>query len=519
MLEFDVVVVGSGAAGSIVSTKLNASGLRVACFESGDQIASAELPASSAYWQARRNKDFAFSPNLRMRVGDLQVDDVSSPIAVSNFSALGGSTILFSGHYPRFRPSDFEARNREYVWPISYEDLEPHYDYVASLIPVAGLDGDPAYPPINGLLPPVELGKMGLRLAQILSSAGWHWWPSYSAIATRKFGAYERCENIGTCNLGCPAGAKGSVDRLWGTADTENISLFLRHRVTKVLVDGTRGVKGIEFVRDGSTEPQHAAARSVVLCAGAISTPAILLMSATKHYKNGLANSSGQVGRNLMLHPLAYVEGQFSENLESCLGPQGCVLYSHQFSDGTSNRAGYMIQALRGPWPLESANQLTDLRPGLRGAEFLDSFLARFNRTIHLAAVIEDEPCHNNTVQVEGGPLSPKIKVSYALSQRSKKALVHAVNTGRSLLHSAGALKTWGYGPVRHSGWHLMGTVRMGNDPRTSVVGPTGEAHDVERLYVADASVFVSSATVNPAATVQAIASRTAECVLKALTK
>ena len=136
-------------------------------------------------WESRAWGDYAINPNRRLWDVDYPVNEENSPISVANFNGVGGGTILYAGHFPRFHPSDFRVKSLDGVaddWPIDYDTLAPYYDENDRMMGVAGLAGDPAYPPKPAVMPPLPLGKSGQALAQGFNKLGWHWWPSDSEI-------------------------------------------------------------------------------------------------------------------------------------------------------------------------------------------------------------------------------------------------------------------------------------------------------------------------------------------------
>ena len=213
--DFDVVIVGSGASGAAVAWKLSTSSMKVLCLEQGPNIPSNSYPKNNFDWELRKKTDFNFSPNKRNLWWDYPIDDKDSPISIANFNAVGGATLLYSGHFPRFHESDFKTKSLDGVgedWPINYQDLKEYYDLNDKMVGVSGLEGDPCYPDISNLLPPIPIGKIGHLMAKSFNQLGWHWWPSYSAIISQEYDGRIRCQNEGPCNLGCPHGAKSSVD-------------------------------------------------------------------------------------------------------------------------------------------------------------------------------------------------------------------------------------------------------------------------------------------------------------------
>ena len=160
----DVLIIGAGAAGAAFAWSLADTRMNILCLEQGDWMDPAGYPSTGTDWEMRRFGDFGLSPNTRGRPEDYPVNDSESPIHASMFAAVGGSTILYAAHFPRFRPSDFRVRSLDGVaddWPLDYETLAPYYDQNAIMMGVSGLAGDPAYPPKDVPLPPVPLGRLG----------------------------------------------------------------------------------------------------------------------------------------------------------------------------------------------------------------------------------------------------------------------------------------------------------------------------------------------------------------------
>lgn len=521
----DVLVIGAGAAGAAATWKLAQAGLRVCCLEQGRRPAVDRYPSTGDDWESRRFTDYHPSPNVRRGFGDYPIDDSESPIAIANFNGVGGSTILYSAHFPRLHPSDFRVRSLDGVaddWPISYAELEPYFEQNDRMMGVAGLEGDPAYPPMSGLLPPVPLGRLGETLGRGFNSLGWHWWPSYSAIATRRVERRDKCINLGPCNAGCPQGAKASVDATyWPEAVALGAELRTECRVREITVDSRGRATGATYFDQAGVE-RHQPASIIVLAANGVGTPRLLLNSVSTAFPDGLANRSGMVGRNLMLHPCGYVEGVFAEDLQGHLGPHGCCILSQEFYETDHSRGfvrGYTMQILRGPGPVETALTGMARRSIPWGEEHHDAFAGQFGRTAGIAIIVEDLPEPENRVLLHGDLTDahgiPAPKIVYRLSENSRRMLSHGLKMGRRAMSAAGAVKTSGFGPVRNTGWHLIGTARMGSDPSTSVVDREGRAHDVSNLFVADSSVFVTSGGVNPASTIQAIALYVADAIIR----
>ena len=517
----DVLIIGAGAAGAALAWSLAETRMRIVCLEQGDWMNPSDYPTTRDDWEMERFGAFGLSPNGRGRPEDYPINDDASPIKISNFNAVGGSTILYAAHFPRMHPSDFRVRSLDGVaddWPIDYATLEPWYDLNAQMMGVAGLAGDPAYPPKQPTLPPVPLGKLGETLARGFNRLGWHWWPSDSAIATKEHGGRAPCINLGPCIMGCAQGAKGSTDvTYWPAAIREGVELRTRCRVREITV-GPDGMASGAIYFDAEGREQHQKAEIVVLACNGVGTPRLLLNSRSPRFPDGLANSSGLVGRNLMFHPYALVTGIFEEALEGYKGPTGCSIICQEFYETDAARGfvrGYSFEMLRGMGPVSTA--LWGMSSGRLpwGAGHHEAFADIWDRTAGMVVICEDLPEEHNRVTLDPDLVDsdgiPAPKISYRLSENSRRMLDHAVARGTDVLEAAGAKETRAEAPLPPAGWHLMGTARMGTDAATSVVNDWGRCHDVKNLFIVDGSVFVTAGGVNPTNTIQALALHAAD--------
>src|SRR5207342_2181201 len=236
-------------------------------------------------------------------------------------------------------------------WPLSYEELLPHYEETDRQFGVSGLGGNPAYPPgADPPLPPLPIGRAGLALARAHARLGWHWWPEYNAILSADHAGRHACVQRGSCGSGCNEGAKGSTDVThWPGALAAGARLVTGARVRRIETDARGLATGATWIDQEGGE-HFEAARVVVLAANAIGTPRLLLLSASSKHPDGLANSSGLVGRRLMLHPCPSVVGLFDEDLESWQGQFGCSIESFEFYE-TDERRGFLRGAKWGLAP------------------------------------------------------------------------------------------------------------------------------------------------------------------------
>jgi choline dehydrogenase-like flavoprotein len=523
----DVLIIGSGASGAAFAWSLAETRMNILCLEQGDWIKPDDYPGVRNGWEAHQLGDFGLSPNTRGRREDYPVNDSASPIATSMFNAVGGSTVLYAAHFPRFHPSDFKVKTLDGVgddWPLDYQRLAPFYDVNAQMMGVSGLAGDPMYPPKNPPLPPVALGKLGETLAKGFNTLGWHWWPSDSAIATQDHEGRAACVNAGTCLLGCPHGAKGSTDvTYWPAAIRQGVTLKTRCRVREITVSETGMADGVIYY-DADGVERRQKAHVVVLACNGIGTPRLLLNSRSALFPDGLANRSGLVGKNLMFHPYGMVTGIFDEPLGGHRGPTGCSIMSQEFYETDHTRGfvrGYTFEVVRGFGPLSTAIWGMSVGRIPWGADHHRAYGELFERTAGMVAICEDlpEPCNAVTLDpdlVDSDGI-PAPKVTYRLSENSNRMLQHGVARAQEVLAAAGAKDTVVEAPLGVAGWHLMGTARMGTDPQTSVVNEWGRCHDVRNLFVIDGSIFVTAAGVNPTNTIQALALYIADTMKKNL--
>ena len=513
----DVLVVGAGASGAAFVWSLAEAGMEVMCLDQGGWVDPASYPSTEDDWEIHRQTDFNADPNFRRLPEDYPVNDSESPIAPLMYNAVGGSTIHWAAHFPRFHPSDFRVRTLDGVaddWPVTYEGLEPFFDVNDRIMGVAGLVGDPAYPEKSPRqTPPIPLGKLGDAVASGLDKLGWHWWPSDSAVLTAAYDGRAACNNCGPCDIGCTRRAKASTDvTYWPKAVAKGAVIKTRARVREVTVGKDGLADGVVYYdADGRVKRQNA--RVVVMACNGVGTARLLLNSRSALFPDGLANSSGLVGKNLMFHPYSIVTGVFDEALDGYKGPFGLSLISQEFYETDPSRGfvrGYAFQIARSSGPVGTAlgGMGGDILPW--GAKHHEAFATSFGHTATFAVVGEDLPEEHNQVTLDAELTDsdgiPAPKVSYRMSDNSLKMMEHGIARATEALEASGAKEVLVNPLLRPAGWHLMGTARMGTDPKASVVDAHGRSHDVKNLFVVDGSIFVTAGAVNPTSTIQALA-------------
>jgi GMC oxidoreductase len=320
----DVLIIGSGASGAAVAWSLAETRMRILCLEQGDWVRSTDFPSTGRDWEARRYTDFDISPNRRRRDTDYPVNDDNSVMKIANSNGVGGGTVIYTAHWPRTHPSDFRVRSLDGAaddWPVDYWALERFYDENDRMMGVSDLAGDPGVPPRNPPMPPIPLGKTGARYAQAMNRLGWHWWPSDTTIATTDYDGRAACINLGHCTPGCAQGAKAITDiTYWPLAIRAGVELRTRCRVREITTNEHGMAAGVVYY-DADGREHFQPAEVVIVACNVVGTPRLLLNSTSARFPNGLANSSGLVGKNLMLHPWPIVSGYVDEALDGGRAP------------------------------------------------------------------------------------------------------------------------------------------------------------------------------------------------------
>jgi choline dehydrogenase-like flavoprotein len=518
----DVLIVGAGASGGVVAKRLAEAGFDVVCLEQGEWHDKGEYRGIHLDWELTARKQWATSPNIRGLPEDYPIVEEDSPISPLMFSGVGGSMLIFAGAWPRMLPSDFRVRSLDGIaddWPLTYDELLPYFHRTDRDFGVSGLAGDPAYPPedVEPPLPPLPIGAAGMKVARAHNRLGWHWWPEFNSILSAPYDGRRPCVQRSTCQSGCNEGAKASTDLThWPKAIALGAKLITGARVRRIETNERGLATGATWI-DGRGTEHLQPARVVVLAANAVGTPRLLLMSADSRHPDGLANSSGLVGRRLMMHPFANVAGLFDEPLMSWQGQFGDLIESLEFYE-TDEQRGFVRGAR---WALApTGGPLNTALPSRAGNQVWgpDHHLhvrSHLGHGANWGLFGEDLPDEENRVSVSDTVTDafgiPAPEIHYRISENSRRMLDFNIERATESLKEAGAHTIEVDRLMRYSGWHLLGTARMGDDPETSVLDRWNRTHDVPNLYVVDGSCFVTSSGVNPTSTIVALALRAAE--------
>ena len=519
----DVLIVGSGASGSVAAARLATAGLKVVCLEQGDWAQTADYmsatPEAELAWVQRWNPD----PNVRRNPADYPLTG-EADIRPVMYNGVGGGLVQWAAMWQPMLPSDFRVRSLDGVaddWPIGWSDLAAAYGQVAYDMSVSGLAGDPALPePVAYPNPPIPIGKVGMAAARGMDRLGRHWWPGANAIASRRHGSLQACQRRGTCMTGCPENAKATPSLThWPDALAAGARLVTGARVAEIPLDERgRALGAVYLDRDGVEHLQRA--QVVILAANAVGTARLLLLSASPRFPDGLANSSGLVGRRLMQHPYRTVTAVCDEPLDSWQGPWGQNIYSLEYAETDPDRdfvrgAKWMVMPHGGPmFAVGEYHEAHGHRgfEALWGENFHRAAAEIFGNAFTWGIQAEDLPEEHNRVvldpEVRDTSGLPAARIEYKVSENTRRMLDFNVERAVEAAEAAGAVSTLVRDVWPTGIGHVLGTTRMGDDPERSVVDRWCCSHDVANLYMIDGGVFVTGGSANPTATIMANALR-----------
>lgn len=522
----DVLVVGSGIGGAIASRVLAEAGLKVVCLEQGDWTRPESRPHFEPDWEWRRLTSFSTAPNVRARAEDYPVDTQDETTLMWN--AVGGSTGIYTATWPRFRPSDFRKGTEHGCqpdWPFTYEDLAPWFERNDRDCGVSGMLGDPAIPPRGPFTtPPLRHAGVTEAAAAGFDRLGWHWWTMPCSIISEEFDGRQPCNLCGNCQSGCPRGSMADVSVThWPKAIAAGAELRTNARVARIETNENGRATGAVYI-DRMTKTQHfQAAEIVIVAANGVGTPRLLLNSASSRFPDGLTNSSGVVGRHLMHHGLAMVEIWTDRPLETHKGNISAAIISEEFAETDPSRGfinGFTMHIVRmnGSGYQAHGSHSGNVAPW--GAEHHRWFRDHFDRGFGVLLVGDDLPLPENRVTLSDTLVDsnglPAPAIAYHLHPNDQVMMDFAVERALDLARAVDAadvkVNRWtqpgrGYAPPA---WHLLGTCRLGDDPRESVVNQWGQSWDVPNLYIMDGSTLPTGGAVNPTSTIGAVVLRAA---------
>ncbi|HEY3378226.1 MAG TPA: GMC family oxidoreductase [Armatimonadota bacterium] len=537
----NAVIVGSGAGGGVVAKELASAGLSVVLLERGKWCSANDCRKDDLYNQRTQVLGAKFGPDEE-RDPRVTVDDKGRETVVfpsdggysNNAACVGGGTFSYGAMAWRFHEKDFRMRTTYGAlegstlddWPIEYADLEPYYEKAEWEM---GVSGDVSNDPFKAVrkkplpMPPLAPNREYQILHPAAKRLGLHPFDIPMLRNSVPYNGRRSCMRCRWCvGFACEVNARtGTHNTVIPKAlATGHCELRTECMTKEVLLDDRGRATGVAYF-DSHDRLQEQPADLVIVCGGAVESARLLLNTRHKLFPDGLGNRNGWVGRNLQSHSYAAAIGLFDQETYDDLGPGASIAVS-DFNHGNPGLVGggmianefirlpYQFMGLVPPWISGW------------GKEHKEFVRNAFRRTIAVMGPAQEMPLADARVQVD-----PKVKDKWGIpvARLSGTRHPHTIEIARFLagkcedwLKAAGATQTWKRAPGKSlsGGQHQAGTCRMGNDPKTSVVNRDCQLHDVDNLYVIDASVHVTNGGFNPALTILANAYRASANLLSA---
>lgn len=504
-----VVVIGSGAGGATLANELAQKGVDVVCLEAGPRLTLKDIVND---WGTM----FGRLSWLDKRIG---TGDLYAGLPLWVCKTVGGTTVHWAGASLRFQDHEWKARTTYgdvpgaslLDWPIDGAEMAGYYDRAEEKIGVAGTGERPRLPGNNNYKV-LEYG------AKVLG---------YKKVHTGNMGinSVERdgrpaCQQIGFCMAGCAIGAKWSTlyTEVPKAEATDHFELRPESMALQVQHDASGKVTGVLYAdKDGNRQLQKA--RAVCIAGNSVETPRLLLNSASSMYPNGLANSSGQAGRNFMRHTTGAVYGIMPGPVHMNRGTNmaGIIMDESRFDPSRGFAGGYELETLPG---FGLAGVATWMKEGAWGREYAAD-LEQYRNLACMWIVGEDMPQATNGIS-----LHPTEKDQYGLPApivhfrdhpNDRAMRNHAFKAGGDVYRAAGATKVYERGPFPST--HNMGTCRMSEKARDGVCNRYGQTHDIKNLFISDGSQFTTGGAENPTLTIVALAIRQADYLADQMSK
>lgn len=534
----DFAIIGSGSAGGIIAKELSTAGFNVVVFEQGPYRKAADF-THDEYSVLLQDELLGGGPRVsgqtfRHDESEVAKSPVIQPIRYAQ--TVGGSSVHFSANFWRLRPVDFKERSllgpisgtNFADWPITYEELEPYYTKVDWEIGISGEPGPfdaPRSKPFP--MPPLPLKSCGVLFEKGARAIGLNPQNQSHAILSEPFNGRAGCMKCGYCMFyGCEVGAKSStLASMIPIAEASgHCEIRSESAVFRIETDSKgRASEVLYYDRNGNEQAQKA--KAVIVSANGAETSRLMLLSASEQHPDGLANSSGFVGRNLMFNAHSTANAVFEHQLNEYKGVQASrVLHDFYETDekrGFYGGGGIDARSLWSASPIFHA--LLGMPPDAPrwGKQFKDEIANNFTRQMTLACATTSLAMDRNNITLDPNNTDqwgrPAIRATYRDHDDDLSMAKFLQDRAMEILDAAGAEKAWA-DPIHptNGGEHLLGTCRMGDDPTTSVVDRYHRSHDVPNLFICDGSSMVTSGRGQPTMTIMALAFRAAEHIAAA---
>ena len=533
----DFLVIGAGAAGGVMAKELSTTGFRVVVLEQGPYLNERDYKHDEIRYtyQTGLTNDAKVQP-ITYRKSE---SERAKPLkAIEYGRQVGGGSVHFTANYWRFHESDFEERSLFGEvpgtgladWPIKYADLEPYYTKAEYDLGISGIGGanpfeGPRSKPYP--LPPMPVKSSGVLFERATKKLGLHPYPAPMAILSQPYQGRAACVHCGFCEFfGCEMRAKSStlVSVIPVAEKTGRCEIRPNSYVRKIETDAQGRATGAVYF-DANRREIFQRAKAVVVCANGAETARLLLLSKSKRFPQGLANSSGLAGKYLMWDNGGLAMGLFEHPLNEYKGIQ-VTRVIHDYYRADPKRGFYGGAGLDARFNYYPANfALHGMPPDAPkwGADYKKLLRTYFTHTMTVLAHTSSLPQLRNSISLDPDVKDawglPVMRVTFDFHPDDVATIKWALTKQIEILEAAGAKKTWTSGILLEDmmpSVHLMGTCRMGNDPKQSVVDRNNRAHDVPNLVIVDGSSFVTAARQQPTATIQALAYRAADLAIQA---
>lgn len=552
-IEYDAIVVGSGISGGWAAKELSEKGLKTLVLERGRDVRHVtDYPtAQMAPWEfkTRLFKDASFRNDSPIQSSIFQYNESNKHFFVKDSKHpyiqqdpfhwirgyhVGGRSLTWGRQCYRWSPMDFEANAKDgesIDWPIRYKDIEDWYSYVEKFVGISGEKANIKQLPDSEFLPAIPMNCVESHFSDSVAKEfnGRNVIPIRLANLTQKHQGRGPCMYRNLCDRGCVYGGYFSSNSatLPAAEATGNMVLRPNSIVKEVLYDPiTKKATGVKIIDQETKEELVFNAKIIFLNASTIATAAILLNSKSEHFPNGLGNSSGQIGHNLMDHfstsgTVAEYEG-FNELYYSGRNPGGIYIPRFHNLNNEGNKLfkrGYALhgKAQRQHWEDHEVDGF--------GKEFKEELMKPGKWQIWLGAIGETLPYYHNRIELDetqkdewGIPLS---KIHFRYGENEITLREDSINEAEKMLKKAGFtnIRSFRSELIPGSAIHEMGTARMGKDPSTSVLNGQNQMHDVKNVFITDGSCMTSSASQNPSLTYMALTARACDFAVKQLKK
>jgi len=507
-----VVVIGTGAGGGTLANELAQKGIKVVSLEAG----AWHEPEDFVHDEWASFGQLAWL-DARTTSGDWRVSRDFSGLPAWIVKSVGGSTVHWAGASLRFQEHEWKARTTYgdvpganlLDWPIDAAEMAPYYALAEDKMKVAQTNGRPALPGNNNYKV-FEAGAKALGYENVHTGN--------MAIVSQEGEDRPMCQQMGFCFQGCKMGAKWSPSytEIPAAQETGNYEIRTQAHVLKIEHDESGKVTGVLYAdKDGNQQLQKA--RVVAVAGNSIESPRLLLNSATSMYPDGLANSSGQVGRNYMRHMTASVYAVFDKPVRMWRGTTmaGIITDEARHDPERGFVGGYEMETLSLGLPFMAAF----LDPGGWGREFTAA-LDGYENMAGMWLVGEDMPQETNRITLNSEVLDqyglPAPNVHFDDHPNDIAMRNHAWQQGQAIYDAVGATRTFPTPPYPST--HNLGTNRMSENARDGVVNRWGQTHDIANLFISDGSQFTTGAAENPTLTIVALAIRQAEYIAQEMT-